>query len=208
MMLDAIRQPSMDWLAVTLHEEQIGKIVTAGNHVVPDIDHRWRVIDSGLCGLVSSPRRGDRDIERDARTTSAQLISQEEPARHQPTHAVGDDVVLGEAVLELQSLHRLVEMVGQAGKTDSGWVIVQPGLILRPVEMLDEKTKVYWRAINAVDEQHGNLSDIVRLEEIDAGADIENKVIRPPQAFGRMFFAEALIFERGHHTIRGRGSEG
>src|SRR6476646_970342 len=180
MMLDAIRQPSMDWLAVSLHEEQIGKIVTAGNQFVPDIDHRWRVIDSGLCGLVSSPRRGDRDIERDARTTSAQLISQEEPARHQPAHAVGDDVILGEAVLELQCLHRLVEMVGQAGKTDSGWVVVQPGLILRTVKMLNEKTKVHRRAINAGHEKHGNLSGIVGLEEVDAGADIENKVIRSP----------------------------
>src|SRR6478609_4082934 len=180
MMLDAIRQPSMDWLAVTVREEQIGQIGTARNHVIPDIDHRWRVIDSGLCSLVSRPRRGDGDVERDACTTSAQLILYEDPAGYQPTHAVGDDVVLGEAVLELQCLHRLVEMVGQAGKTDSGWVVVQPGLILRTVEMLDEKAKVCWRAINAVDEQHGNFSGIVRLEEVDAGADIENKVIRSP----------------------------
>ena len=95
-------------------------------------------------------------------------------------HAVGDDVVLGEAVLELQCLHRLVEMVGQAGKTDSGRVVVQPGLILRTVKMLNEKTKVHRRAINAVHEQHGNFSGIVGLEEVDAGADIENKVIRSP----------------------------
>jgi hypothetical protein len=73
--------------------------------------------------------------------------------------------------------------------------------------MLHEVAKIRRRAVDAVHEQHGHLSGIIWLEEVDAGADVENKIIRSPEALGRMFLTETGIIERGHHTIRRRCAE-
>jgi len=87
--------------AIVITEEEISEIGALGSHVVPDIHHRRRVIDAGFRRLVPCPWRGDRDVQRDARVTLPGLIPQQKPARDQTSHAVGDHMVLQEAVLQL-----------------------------------------------------------------------------------------------------------
>src|SRR5688572_15085985 len=73
--------------------------------------------------------------------------------------------------------------------------------------MFDEETEVGRRAVNPVHEEHRNLAGIVRLEKVHAGTDIENEVIRFPQAVLRMLSAETWIVERGKHPVGRRRAQ-
>src|SRR5690348_5668465 len=98
-------------------------------------------------------------------------------------------------------------MVGNAGEVDARWVVVQPRLILRSIQMLHKVAKIRRRAVNAMDEQHRNFFSVVRLKEIDAWTDIKDKVIGSPQAVGCVLFPETWVLKCGHHSVGCHGAE-
>jgi hypothetical protein len=81
-------------------------------------------------------------------------------------------------------------------------VKVNPGLEVAPVELCNQRLKVAGSAFDTVDEEHGDFSGFVRLEEVDSRTIVENEVERRPQALRFTASIELGIREVGDLSDR------